>query len=639
MVKKIYVPLDNSDHSNTCIELAINLANRYGASIIGSHVYAAKMHDYRFKQMEYTLPEEYQAEQELERQRQIHDSLITMGLRLISDSYLDVLEEKCKESKIPFERKMFDGRTFQPIVEDIRSSDYDLVIMGALGLGAVKQSTLGSVTDRVIRRTNTDTWVVKNLESNGNGSKKEMNQPILVGLDGSPQSFSGLKRAIALAKTFDRKLEAVAVYDPYLHYVMFNSIVGVLSEKASKVFRFKDQEQLHEEIIDTGLAKIYQSHLEVGKKLAKDEEVDMNITLMDGKAFEKILLYADKIKPSLLVIGRLGIHSEDSMDIGSNAENILRYAPRDVFLSSQKFYPPIDLKAAETMTWTEEADSKMKRVPDHVRGIARTAVLRFASERGHSIISTSVVQEVLDIFMPKKKKETMANLAMELAIEQIRSGKGITFVCSQCGHSARDFKPVRCSVCGAEGEKFQKIDKKAVEALGNEEGDIEEETTFDGVKLQWTDEARGLLKNISSGYLRRRTRARIEKVARVQHLPVITKELTIKMIEETTGESKELSDQENPVETPVWTDEAVHRLGKVPEGFMREMTKENIEILAKERKVERIDLSIAEEAIAQMKKVMNSSISEYLKGGEQQEEIRKNQNLNADDTDETDLHG
>jgi hypothetical protein len=56
--------------------------------MIGCHVYAAKMHDYRFKQMEYTLPEEYLEETELERQRKIHDSLITMGLKLISDSYL-----------------------------------------------------------------------------------------------------------------------------------------------------------------------------------------------------------------------------------------------------------------------------------------------------------------------------------------------------------------------------------------------------------------------------------------------------------------------------------------------------------------------------------------------------------------------
>jgi len=43
----------------------------------------------------------------------------------------------------------------------------------------------------------------------------------------------------------------------------------VLTEKASKVFRFNEQEQLHEEIIDTGLAKIYQSHLEIGRSWSR----------------------------------------------------------------------------------------------------------------------------------------------------------------------------------------------------------------------------------------------------------------------------------------------------------------------------------------------------------------------------------
>jgi hypothetical protein len=45
--------------------------------------------------MEYTLPEEYIDEVELERQRKIHDSLITMGLKLISDSYLDGMSRLC----------------------------------------------------------------------------------------------------------------------------------------------------------------------------------------------------------------------------------------------------------------------------------------------------------------------------------------------------------------------------------------------------------------------------------------------------------------------------------------------------------------------------------------------------------------
>src|ERR671931_2385275 len=333
MFKKIYVPVDNSEYANQAIEMALALAEPWNATIVGSHVYAAKMHDYRFKQMEYTLPEEYQDETELARQRKIHDSLITMGLQLISDSYLDVLQRRCQEAGLAYERKTFDGKHYKPLVDEIRASRYDLVIIGALGMGAVKDSLIGSVCERVVRRVTTDTLVVKDIRP----WEEQQTGAIVVGIDGSPQSFAALKAATALSKAFQRRLEAVAVYDPYLHYAMFNSIVGVLSEQAAKIFRFKEQEQLHEEIIDTGLARIYQSHLEIAKKVAAEDGVELNITLHAGKAFEKLLDHIRKVKPWMLIVGKIGVHSDDAMDIGGNAENLLRLAPCHVMLVSGKY--------------------------------------------------------------------------------------------------------------------------------------------------------------------------------------------------------------------------------------------------------------------------------------------------------------
>ncbi len=51
MYKTIYIPVDNSDHSNMAVDLGVSLAKEFGSKIVGSHVYAAKMHDKRFKQM------------------------------------------------------------------------------------------------------------------------------------------------------------------------------------------------------------------------------------------------------------------------------------------------------------------------------------------------------------------------------------------------------------------------------------------------------------------------------------------------------------------------------------------------------------------------------------------------------------
>ena len=534
MFKKIYVPVDNSEHSNRAIELAVEIGRKFGATVVGSHIYAARLHDYRFKQMEYTLPEEYLEEAELERQRQIHNSLIALGLKLISESYLDVMERRCQEVGLTFERKTFDGKHYQVLIEDIRGSDYDLVVIGALGMGAVKDSLIGSVCERVVRRIRTDTLVVKSLAPlNGGGGA------ILVGIDGSPFSLAGLKVALSLGKALERPVEAVAVYDPYFHYAVFGGIVKVLSEQAAKVFRFKEQEKLHEEIIDTGLAKIYHSHLEIARKVAEEDGIRLRTTLLDGKAFERILHHIRKTEPWLLVVGRRGVHSdEDEDDLGSNAENLLRLAPCHVYLCGRKFSPPMDVRAEEIIRWTEEATKKMERVPAQVRGIARTAILRFAIEQGHTVITARVIEAAMDRFMPTRTAQMVQKLAEGVAIEKLRAEKEATAICSVCGYMAKGQDPVKCPVCGAGSEKFQVIDREEIEALASGEGGIEEEEAFDGVKLRWTQEARKHLLGVQDASLRRRAKARIEKAARVRKLDAITKEFVAPIIEEILGEEQ-----------------------------------------------------------------------------------------------------
>src|ERR687891_2741182 len=133
MYSKIYVPVDNSDFSNRAIDNAVALGKAFDSALVGSHVYAARMHDYRFKQMEYTLPEEYLDEVELERQRKIHDSLITFGLKLISDSYLDGMSRLCRESGLEFEPRMMDGKHHPQILQESGGSQAGLVVDGAAG--------------------------------------------------------------------------------------------------------------------------------------------------------------------------------------------------------------------------------------------------------------------------------------------------------------------------------------------------------------------------------------------------------------------------------------------------------------------------------------------------------------------------
>src|SRR5205809_6626179 len=596
MYQHIYVPVDNSDYSNRAIDLAVELGRAFGAKLTGCHVYAARLHDYRFKQMEYTLPEEYKDENELERQRKIHDSLIAMGLQLISDSYLDVMGRKAEEAGLAFDRKMVDGTHYTASIEDAQASGYDLVVMGALGMGAVKDSQLGSVTERVVRKVAKDILIVRNADP-----LRDRQGAIVVCVDGSPQSFHGLKVGLALSTALHRPVQAVAVYDPYLHYAMFNGIVGVLNEKASKIFRFKEQEQLHEEIIDTGLAKIYQSHLEIARKLALEDGVDLQITLLDGKCFEKILTFARKEQPWLLIMGRAGVHSDETeKDLGSNTENLLRLAPCNVLLTGGRFYPPLDVKAEEIISWTEEAEARMERVPPQVKGVARTALLRYAIEQGHTVITNKVIDEAMAIFMPTRMAEKMQLMAEDLAVAKLRAENQVaTAICSICGYTVKGPNPVvTCPVCKAGADKFQIISREVVEAIANQEGGIQEEEAMPGVPVKWSADARDALREVTDAYLRRRAKARIEKYARSRKIPVITCQLALPMIEETVGREKLGAgwDQRlartrfEPAQAPVaeataagaftWTEDATARLNRVPAGFMRDMTREEVEQVA-----------------------------------------------------------
>ena len=660
MYQRIYVPVDNSELSDRAIECGVTLGRAFGSRMVGSHVYAASMHDYRFRQMEYTLPEEYLDEVELERQRKIHDSLITMGLKLISDSYLQPMAKRCGEAGLPFEPRMMDGKHHVEILRDVAASDYDLVVIGALGVGRVRDSVIGSVADRVARQCDRDVWVVKHAPTAEEGPR----DTILVGIDGSPQSFAALNTAIGLAKQFGKKVEAISVYDPYLHYKVFNGIVDVLTEQAAKVFRFEEQNQLHEEIIDTGLAQIYQSHLEVAAKLAEDQGVALVKTLLDGKAYQKILDHVRKTSPWLLVLGRIGVHSAaDETTLGSNADNLLRLAPCDVLLTSKSVVPSLDLKAEESIRWTPEAEQRMTRVPAQVRGIARTGILRIALEKGHSVITNAVIDEAMDRFMPKQTSDATKALAEAVALERAKTQP--VAMCRGCGVSCLEAAPAKCSVCG--GTDFEVVTREMIEAIAQVEGGLTEEVTYDGRKLRWSDESKKALWSMKDAYTRRRTKARVEKSARLRKLDIITLEFAKTVIEEETGRPIDIAAgagalaaamaagsaeatgaghgagvpeaggngagtnggavvvapaaekrliardaNKNPlVSSRDWTEDAIARVFRVPAGFMRNQTQERIEALASERGVTGIDLALVEEGIEFGKQMMAEMIAGY----------------------------
>lgn len=332
MYKSIYIPIDNSKYSNYAIDIGVSIAKKFDAKVVGGHVYAASLHDRRLKDMESGLPAQYQNEKVLQGLRTSHNSLIGRGLKTISISYLEVLKKKCIEANVSFDCKVLEGKNYLELVKDIRDSNYDLVVIGILGLGAVNGNLIGSVCERVVRRVETDVLVIKN--------DRPIESKIMVAVDGSTPSNAAALTAGTLAKIFGTAIEAVSVFDPDFHRVAFENIVNVLTQEAGQIFKFKEQEKLHGEVIDKGLAKVYQTYLDDSRQIVeKNIGLKINTTLMEGKPYNEILKHIKEESPSLLVIGRTGIHNVDpvlntGLDIGSATENLLRLVPCHILIAS-----------------------------------------------------------------------------------------------------------------------------------------------------------------------------------------------------------------------------------------------------------------------------------------------------------------
>ncbi len=532
----ILLAADSSDHANQGTDDAVSLAKLWGGRITATHVYAAKMHDMRFRQMEGGLPEQFRQEDELERQRVVHDDLITKGLSIITDSYLDQIDRVCAEQKIDFTRSALEGKNYRELSREGNSGAYDLLIMGAEGLGAIKGSLIGTVCERVARRSNIDTLIVKT-------PKKSINQgPVVVAVDGSLYSYGGLLRGIALAQQWEVPLHVISAFDPYYHYVAFNRIAGVLSEEAGKVFRFQEQEQLHEEIIDSGLAKIYDGHLSVAQSIADDYEIEIQTKLLDGKPWDAILKYLKQVQPSLLIVGKTGIHADDELDIGGNTENLMRLAECSILLTQFEHQPQIERLADVTTSWTIEAEQRMKNVPSFVQNMARAAILRYAQEKGHTVITESIVEEATRQLMPGHAEQAMQEIVD--------------------AHDA--------------GELKRSVTPRA---------------------MQWNDDAQQRLDSIESESLRSNLAMRAEKKARSEDsYDVSLDHINAFMDDEPTPE----------VTTVHWQAAALARLSRVPQGFMRDSAKQRVEDYARAQGEPGISLEIAEAGLAQARDAMQS---------------------------------
>jgi nucleotide-binding universal stress UspA family protein len=186
-----------------------------------------------------------------------------------------------------------------------------------------------------------------------------------------------------MAPDYGAKLFVCSAFDVEYHHVVFGNIKDVLSVQASKVFKFEEQEELHNNILDKGLLKLCQANLKRAQVMAEEyPEVEMETQILVGKPFQCILQWIEEIDPSLLVVARHGGHRVEGTDLGSQAENLLRLASTNVLLVGTQDVRPEEIPWIEEdgekgLEWAPDAEVRILRVPPFALGIARKAVEEF----------------------------------------------------------------------------------------------------------------------------------------------------------------------------------------------------------------------------------------------------------------------
>jgi len=452
MYREVFVPVDNSPHSDWAVDRAIELAAAWGGRLTGSHVYAARLHDIRFRQLETGLPAKFQTPEEIKRQRKVHDKLIEKGLQLISDSFLDQVEKRCAARGVPLVRQLLEGINYEELVKEINRGagqlpsligfdpniaahydggdkvrsdvrlgadgrivvedeaqaekvagstgrQYDILVIGAHGIGRQPLSQLGGVVARVARGVERDLLVVRNDRPLTGGK-------LLVCVDGSSYSYRAMQVGLELARQFKATLYVCSAFDVEYHHAVFGNIKDVLSERASKVFKFEEQEELHNNIIDKGLLKLSQANLKRAQVMAQAfPDVELVTQILIGKPFQVVLQWAEEIQPSLLLLGRHGGHRILGTDIGSQADNLLRLAPCNVLVTGTNGIKPEDIPWIEEdgqagLPWAPEAEVRILRVPPFAQGIARRAVEEYVMEHGAELVTNRWLDDAIRKLLP-----------------------------------------------------------------------------------------------------------------------------------------------------------------------------------------------------------------------------------------------
>lgn len=169
-VQTILCALDGSDHSDKAVELAADLAARYGARLYFVHVL---MRDLTFADLSKFDGNAHLADVVEAEQKALADLMVSGQVAFVPGASSAVIHQLAGivtvDAKAEAERlgvdsvdvAILDGKPDQEIVAFADQVAADLIVIGTRGLSGVKDILLGSVSQKVLNRANCTCVCVK----------------------------------------------------------------------------------------------------------------------------------------------------------------------------------------------------------------------------------------------------------------------------------------------------------------------------------------------------------------------------------------------------------------------------------------------------------------------------------------------
>lgn len=136
-IHKILVPIDGSKNSFRGLDIAIYLARQCGATLTGLFV----MPIYPQSFMPITYDKKY--------------------LTQAAKEFMNGAKKRSAQNGIVFVGKTMIGKESSTIVDFAAKNRFDIIVIGARGLGSVKEAFLGSVSHTVVQKSKIPVLIVK----------------------------------------------------------------------------------------------------------------------------------------------------------------------------------------------------------------------------------------------------------------------------------------------------------------------------------------------------------------------------------------------------------------------------------------------------------------------------------------------